>query len=37
MLFGYIGWGDMPTVSLLLGSAIVVGSGLFLLWREARK
>lgn len=37
MLFGYIGWGDMPTVSLLLGSAIVVGSGLFLLWREAQK
>jgi drug/metabolite transporter (DMT)-like permease len=36
MIFGYAVWGDVPTVSLLLGSAIVVGSGLFLLWRESR-
>jgi drug/metabolite transporter (DMT)-like permease len=34
---GYLIWGDLPTVSLLAGSAIVVASGLFLLWREARK
>jgi drug/metabolite transporter (DMT)-like permease len=34
---GYLVWGDLPTASLLIGSAIVVGSGLFLLWREARK
>jgi drug/metabolite transporter (DMT)-like permease len=32
---GFLIWGDVPTVGLLLGSAIVVGSGLFLLWREA--
>jgi len=32
---GFLIWGDIPTVSLLAGSAIVVGSGLFLLWREA--
>src|SRR5215218_2659753 len=31
MFFGYAIWGDIPTVSLLLGSAIVVASGLFLL------
>ena len=31
---GFVIWGDIPTISLLLGSAIVVGSGLFLLWRE---
>jgi drug/metabolite transporter (DMT)-like permease len=31
---GFLIWGDVPTVSLLIGSAIVVGSGLFLLWRE---
>ena len=36
MIFGYAVWGDVPTVSLLVGSAIVVGSGLFLLWRETR-
>jgi drug/metabolite transporter (DMT)-like permease len=33
---GYLVWGDVPTVGLLIGSAIVVGSGLFLLWRETR-
>jgi drug/metabolite transporter (DMT)-like permease len=27
-------WGDVPTPSLLLGSAIVVASGLYILWRE---
>jgi drug/metabolite transporter (DMT)-like permease len=35
MLFGFLVWGDVPTLSLLIGSAIVVGSGLFLLWRES--
>ena len=37
LLIGFAVWGDLPTVSLLIGSAVVVGSGLFLLWREARK
>jgi drug/metabolite transporter (DMT)-like permease len=35
MLLGFLVWGDVPTASLLIGSAIVVGSGLFLLWRES--
>jgi hypothetical protein len=30
-------WGDVPTAQLLIGSAIVVGSGLFLLWSETRR
>ncbi|MBM3526905.1 MAG: DMT family transporter [Alphaproteobacteria bacterium] len=37
MLLGFAIWGDVPTAALLFGSAIVVGSGLFLLWRETRK
>jgi hypothetical protein len=37
MLIGFFVWGDMPTVALLAGSGIVVGSGLFLLWHEARQ
>jgi drug/metabolite transporter (DMT)-like permease len=37
MLLGFAIWGDLPTVSLLIGGAIVAGSGLFLLWRESRK
>jgi drug/metabolite transporter (DMT)-like permease len=36
MILGFAVWGDLPTTSLLMGSAIVVGSGLFLLLREAR-
>jgi drug/metabolite transporter (DMT)-like permease len=27
-------WGDIPTQGLLVGSAIVVASGLYILWRE---
>lgn len=37
IVLGYLFWGDVPTLSLLAGSSIVVGSGLFLLWRESGK
>ena len=37
VIFGFAIWGDVPTPGLLFGSAIVVGSGLFLLWRESRR
>jgi len=37
MILGFVFWGDVPGVSLLSGSAIVVASGLFLLWHEAGK
>ena len=37
MMLGFLIWGDVPTVSLIIGAAIVVGSGLFLLWRESRR
>lgn len=37
IVIGFGIWGDLPTISLLIGSAVVVGSGLFLLWRESRK
>jgi drug/metabolite transporter (DMT)-like permease len=36
LVFGFVVWGDVPTVGLLIGSVIVVASGLFLFWREAR-
>ena len=36
MGFGFALWGDVPTAGLLVGSAIVVGSGLYLLWHETR-
>jgi drug/metabolite transporter (DMT)-like permease len=36
LIYGYFVWGDVPSAGLLIGSAIVVGSGFFLFWREAR-
>jgi drug/metabolite transporter (DMT)-like permease len=36
MVIGFVVWGDVPSIGLLAGSAIVVASGLFLFWREAR-
>jgi len=37
MLLGFAIWGDLPTAGLLLGSAIVIASGMFLFWHETRK
>jgi len=34
-ILGFAIWGDVPTISLVIGSAVVVASGLFLLWRES--
>ncbi len=36
LVIGFAVWGDVPTASLLVGSAIVVTTGLFLFLREAR-
>jgi drug/metabolite transporter (DMT)-like permease len=37
MLLGFAIWGDLPTLGLLLGSAVVICSGLFLFWHETRR
>jgi drug/metabolite transporter (DMT)-like permease len=34
-ILGFAIWGDVPTISLMIGSGVVVASGLFLLWRES--
>jgi drug/metabolite transporter (DMT)-like permease len=34
MLFGYLIWGDVPDAWLIIGAAIVVASGLYILHRE---
>jgi len=34
LAIGFFAWGEVPTAGLLAGSAIVVASGLFLLWHE---
>jgi drug/metabolite transporter (DMT)-like permease len=33
-LLGFAIWGDLPTPHLLIGGAVVIASGLYLLWRE---
>jgi drug/metabolite transporter (DMT)-like permease len=37
LIIGFAVWGDVPTAGLLIGSAIVVGSGIFLFWHESRR
>lgn len=34
-ILGFAIWGEAPTMALVIGSVIVVASGLFLLWRES--
>ncbi|PHP68332.1 EamA family transporter [Zhengella mangrovi] len=35
-VIGYVAFADVPTAWTLVGGAIVVGSGLFIIWREHR-
>jgi drug/metabolite transporter (DMT)-like permease len=37
LVIGYAVWGDVPTLALLVGSGVVVVSGLCLLWHEAHR
>jgi drug/metabolite transporter (DMT)-like permease len=36
LLFGWFIFGDLPTVAVLVGAAIVAATGLFIVWREHR-
>lgn len=36
-LIGYLIWGDVPSWNMALGGAVIVGSGLFIWWRERSK
>jgi len=36
-LIGYAVWGDVPDAPLLVGAAILVASGLYILHRETRR
>ncbi|MFT5221045.1 MAG: drug/metabolite transporter (DMT)-like permease [Planctomycetota bacterium] len=37
LLLGYLIWGDVPTLQMLLGAAIIIGSGVVLLTNERRR
>lgn len=36
-LFGYLFWGDVPDTQTLLGAGVVAASGVFIVFREARR
>ena len=36
IVVGYFAFGDLPTVHTLVGGVIVVGAGIFIIWREHR-
>ncbi len=36
-VFGWVIWGDIPASHVFAGSAVVIASGLFILYREVRK
>jgi drug/metabolite transporter (DMT)-like permease len=36
MILGFLVWDDLPTLTLVAGSVIVVASGLYLLWHERK-
>jgi drug/metabolite transporter (DMT)-like permease len=35
--FGYVIWGDIPDFWVIIGAAVVVGSGLYIMYRETRR
>lgn len=37
MALGYMVWGDVPTAQALLGASLVIGAGLFILYRERKQ
>jgi drug/metabolite transporter (DMT)-like permease len=37
IILGFLIWGDVPSALRLVGSAVVVASGMFLLWHESRR
>ena len=34
IVVGYLAFSDIPTIYTIVGGAIVVASGLFIIWRE---
>jgi len=37
MLGGFLVWHELPNITEAIGMALIVGSGLFLFYRESRK
>jgi drug/metabolite transporter (DMT)-like permease len=37
MLLGYVFWGDKPDMTFFMGATLIVGSGLYIIYRETRQ
>ncbi len=37
IFFGFIFWGEKPSVGTIIGCALIIGSGLYIVYRETRK
>ena len=37
IFFGFIFWGEQPTIGTLIGCTLIIGSGLYIVYRETRK
>ena len=37
MIFGWVIWQDVPEPNVWIGSAVLVASGLYILYRETRR
>ena len=34
VIFGFVVWGDVPSISTLIGAAIIIGAGFYIFMRE---
>ena len=34
IIFGFMIWGDLPTWSMMIGAALIIGSNILIIWRE---
>jgi drug/metabolite transporter (DMT)-like permease len=37
VLFGYMFWGDLPQITVVLGMPLIILSGLYIMYRENKK
>lgn len=37
VLFGFLVWGQLPESQVVIGAIVVIGSGLYIFWREQRR
>jgi drug/metabolite transporter (DMT)-like permease len=36
VIFGFVVWGDVPSISTIIGAAIIIGAGFYIFLREQK-